>query len=86
MEEVENGEIVLNGYFGDVWHALQRQLGFTYSLTPSVEYGSQHDNGTWNGMVRKVVDHEVDFGVADVIVTRDRVDAVDFTIPVATIE
>ena len=44
-------------------------------------WGSEMEDGTWNGMVGMVERGEVEFGVSDFHITSDRSNVVDFTIP-----
>lgn len=38
-------------------------------------------NGEWNGMIRELLDHKADLAIADLTITSDRQQAVDFTLP-----
>ena len=43
--------------------------------------GALSINGTWNGLIRMLVDQEVDVAVADVTMTSRRVMVVDVSVP-----
>ena len=54
----EDGTISLQGYSIDLLKELSRSLGFTYEMYPSPDgfYGTVTENGTWNGMIRQILD------------------------------
>jgi hypothetical protein len=43
--------------------------------------GASSKNGTWNGIIRMLMDQIVDVAVADVTMTSLRVVGVDFSVP-----
>ncbi|GIY31921.1 glutamate receptor ionotropic, kainate 3 [Caerostris extrusa] len=44
-------------------------------------YGKKHENGTWVGMIGAVINREVDLAIADLTITLEREEVVDFTMP-----
>jgi ABC-type amino acid transport substrate-binding protein len=50
-------------------------------LTEDNAVGASSKNGTWNGVIRMLMDHEVDVAVADITMTSRRAPVVDFSIP-----
>jgi ABC-type amino acid transport substrate-binding protein len=48
-------------------------------------WGSVMRNGSWNGLVGMLTRHEVDVATANLIVTPERVDVVDFLAPILDI-
>lgn len=49
----------------DLIHKLSDTIGFKFNLTigPLNAYGKLYDNGTWDGLVKKVIDGEADLGL-----------------------
>jgi ABC-type amino acid transport substrate-binding protein len=43
--------------------------------------GASSKNGTWNGIIRMLIDQVVDVAVADVTMTSRRAVVVDFSVP-----
>ena len=61
----EDGTISLQGYSIDLLKELSRSLGFTYEMYPSPDgfYGTVTENGTWNGMIRQILDGVISWKV-----------------------
>ena len=53
----EHGKISYEGYCIDLMNELAETLHFTYEIYPSPDglYGAETKNGTWNGMIRELV-------------------------------
>ncbi|XP_061424119.1 glutamate receptor ionotropic, kainate 2-like isoform X3 [Lethenteron reissneri] len=75
------------GYCMDLLRELSKILGFTYEvkLVDDEKYGSQDENGQWNGMVRELVDHKADLAVAPLTINYMREKAIDFSKPFMTL-
>ena len=58
-------QIIGKGIYFETFEELKRILNFTYSLdsSPDGKYGSLHENGSWNGMVRALKDDIYDIGM-----------------------
>ncbi|CAL1283905.1 unnamed protein product [Larinioides sclopetarius] len=71
------------GYAIDLLNALAENLHFTYEINPVKDgsYGKRMDSGEWNGMVGEVMRGEVDLAIADLTITTERIQGVDFTLP-----
>ncbi|XP_015514437.2 glutamate receptor ionotropic, kainate 2 [Neodiprion lecontei] len=72
------------GYSVDLIHAISELLNFDYEfeLVPDGNYGSYSDvNKTWDGLVRRLQDHEADLAICDLTINHQRESAVDFTMP-----
>ncbi len=55
---------------------------FKYNITScNYEWGLKLPNGTWTGIIGKLVTNESDIGVSGITLTGDRLEAVDFSIP-----
>ena len=61
----EDETISLQGYSVDILKELSRSLGFTYEMYPSPDgfYGTVTENGTWNGMIRQILDGVISWKV-----------------------
>ena len=59
---------------------VRKQLGFTYSLyiVEDGKWGSK-DNGTWNGMMKDLIDGKADFVLQTMTFLEQRYEAIDFT-------
>ena len=69
------------GLFPDAWHALEKRMNFTYQIQRAFEWGNLVNGTEWSGMVGMVKNRKVDIAVADLTITRDRSNAVDFLQP-----
>ncbi|KAI4493411.1 hypothetical protein M0804_001587 [Polistes exclamans] len=79
--EIENGK--LEGIFGRIFQELCVTLNFSFSIVSTVnEYGrwNQKEN-TWTGAVGEIYAGRADIAIADISMTSERLDAVDFTFP-----
>uniref|UniRef100_A0A0A1XQS4 Glutamate receptor 1 n=2 Tax=Zeugodacus cucurbitae TaxID=28588 RepID=A0A0A1XQS4_ZEUCU len=78
------GNDQFEGYVVDLIHEISKALGFNYKiqLVPDGNYGSfNKQNGEWNGMIRELLEQRADLAVADLTITFEREQAVDFTMP-----
>ncbi|THK32979.1 glutamate receptor ionotropic, kainate 2 [Diachasma alloeum] len=77
----KNGD--LHGYLGRVVKALSQFMNFTISsVTIERSYGRwDPDASEWTGVLGKLHRNEVDMGVSSFIMTNERREVVDFTIP-----
>uniref|UniRef100_A0A061QLI4 Glutamate receptor 1 n=1 Tax=Cupiennius salei TaxID=6928 RepID=A0A061QLI4_CUPSA len=57
------------------------KCNYVYRLVGDDSYGKRHENGTWNGMIGEVINREVDLAIADLTITHEREEVVDFTMP-----
>lgn len=67
-------EVIVDGYFGDVWSVLQSTLNFTTVIKKpwDGQWGAQTENGTWVGMIGMLSRNEADVTIADLLLTLDR--------------
>ncbi|XP_070581488.1 glutamate receptor ionotropic, NMDA 2A-like [Ptychodera flava] len=72
-----------SGYCIELLQMLSRDMSFTYDiyLVDDDLYGVQHDNGTWNGIIRDLMEGKADAAVAAVKMSSDRFKVVDFSVP-----
>ena len=66
--------------FVEMLEILQSQLNFTYKITEPADksYGN-FINGSWNGFIEALEKKTVDLVMADLTITQERSEAVDFT-------
>ena len=78
------GNAQFEGYSVDLIHEISRILGFNYTfrLVPDDHYGSlNRETKEWDGMMKELLDQKADLAIADLTITYDREQAVDFTMP-----
>ena len=58
------GKYEAEGSFQDMLQLLALTLNFSYTITPPPDnkWGAQDEKGNWNGMMKEVVDENIDFG------------------------
>ncbi|RWS07679.1 uncharacterized protein B4U79_10386, partial [Dinothrombium tinctorium] len=73
----------LDGYAIDLLRELASESGFEFNLQLSKDsaYGSNFNNGSWNGMIGEVYRGEADLALADLTITSKRQEVVDFSFP-----
>ena len=75
------------GFAVDLMSAIASVLNFnvTYKLVDDGKWGSKDEHGNWNGMIREVIvgpeEGGADFAIADLSVTSQRAEAVQFSMP-----
>lgn len=74
------------GYCIDLLKRLSKKLQFNYIISEVADgqYGKLN-NGSWNGMVRELLDRQADLAIVDLTITKERQSAVDFTHPFMTL-
>ncbi|XP_076391789.1 kainate-type ionotropic glutamate receptor subunit 1D isoform X8 [Megachile rotundata] len=78
------GNAQFEGYSIDLIYEISRILGFNYTfhLVPDGRYGSYNkQTKEWDGMMKELLDQKADLAIADLTITYDREQAVDFTMP-----
>ncbi|XP_066999463.2 glutamate receptor ionotropic, kainate 2 isoform X3 [Anabrus simplex] len=78
------GNAQFEGYGIDLIHEISNILGFNYTfkLVPDGRYGSlNRETKEWDGMMKELLDQKADLAIADLTITYDREQAVDFTMP-----
>ncbi|CAG0878614.1 unnamed protein product [Darwinula stevensoni] len=57
-------------------------FNYTYKLVDDGSYGAKDkDTGEWNGMIRELLDRKADLAIADLTISYQREQAVDFSMP-----
>lgn len=73
----------MDGFFGVVLEELSRLINFTIefdSIEPS--YGNYNTSTRrWSGVIGRLVDRQIDIGIGEMTLTRQRAQVVDFTVP-----
>lgn len=74
------------GYCIDLMNKLAKKLHFKYEIkvVSDGQYG-KIQNGSWNGMVKELLDWQADLAIVDLTITKERQSAVDFTHPFMTL-
>ena len=78
------GNAQFEGYSLDLIYEISRILGFnyTFNLVPDGRYGSYNKKTKeWDGMMKELLDQKADLAIADLTITYDREQVVDFTMP-----
>ncbi|XP_014479807.1 PREDICTED: glutamate receptor ionotropic, kainate 2 isoform X3 [Dinoponera quadriceps] len=78
------GNAQFEGYSVDLIYEISRLLGFNYTfrLVPDGRYGSfNKQTKEWDGMMKELLDQKADLAIADLTITYDREQVVDFTMP-----
>ena len=66
--------------------SLARLCNFSLHLEEVDVYGALQDNGDWTGLVEKLRTNELDIGIADMSITKERAEVVDFSIGIQNSE
>ena len=77
IEEGCQSKSCFQGILADVWHVLSEKMNFTYTIRKEYLWGSDI-NGEWNGMVGWLNNNTADIAPADLTITKDRSEVVDF--------
>ena len=78
------GNARYEGYSVDLIEEISQILGFNYTikLVEDGKYGSfNKETGKWNGMIGELQAQKADLVVADITITYEREQGVDFTMP-----
>ena len=74
--------IRLGGLWGDIWHGmLEKMLNFSTEIiiSPDGQWGSRGENGSWNGIVSRLMKNQTQVGLASFIQTEARMGVVDLS-------
>ena len=83
-KEVLTGNDQFEGHNIDLIDAIAKILGFNYTirLVEDGKYGSiDKKSGQWNGMIGELLSQKADLAIADLTITYEREQGVDFTMP-----
>ncbi|CAK9805963.1 Ionotropic receptor 25a [Anthophora quadrimaculata] len=75
-----------NEYYGfciDLLNEIKETVGFQYEIRESDSklYGNLSPNGSWNGMMKDLIEKRADIALGSLWVTAERERVVDFTVP-----
>ncbi|XP_076751604.1 ionotropic receptor 25a [Xylocopa sonorina] len=75
-----------NEYYGfciDLLNEIKNTIGFQYEIreVEDKQYGNLNPNGTWNGMIKELIEKRADIALGSLWVTAERERLVDFTVP-----
>ncbi|XP_018792414.1 PREDICTED: glutamate receptor ionotropic, kainate 2 [Bactrocera latifrons] len=83
-EDYENlrGMERYEGYAVDLIQKLSDIMGFEYEFLIESRTGKLNpDTGEWDGMIRRLIDHQAQIAISDITITQARRQVVDFTVP-----
>jgi len=71
------------GFCIDLLNAICETVPFEYEIreVEDREYGSLKENGSWNGMMKELIDKRADIALSSLWVMAEREKVVDFTVP-----
>lgn len=78
------GQKRYEGFCIDLIEEITKILNYKYEfeLVPDGNYGSYNpDTKQWNGLIKRLLDHDADLAICDLTITYERESAVDFTMP-----
>ncbi|RLU19384.1 ObirIr25a.2 [Ooceraea biroi] len=75
-----------NKWFGfciDLLDEIRQSVPFEYEIreVEDQQYGSLNENGSWNGMIKELIDKRADIALSSLWVMAEREKVVDFTVP-----
>ncbi|KAL5016225.1 hypothetical protein ScPMuIL_005814 [Solemya velum] len=75
--------ITVEGYCKDLLDLIANMLDFNYvlHLSPDNQVGSMYDDGSWNGVIKELIDKKADIAIGPISVMAERENVVDFTVP-----
>lgn len=76
-----NTEGEYEGFCIDLIKKIAEEVEFDYEIYSENVFGFMDKNGTWNGIVRKLMDKEADIGLGAMSVMAEREAVIDFTVP-----
>lgn len=56
-------------------------MHFNYTITTEDRIGLINEDGTWDGIIKKIIDKEADIGIGPISVMAEREAVIDFTVP-----
>ena len=80
VDDINRNFPKLTGMFYDIAQSMSQHCNFSMKLERLNEFGVRRNDGTWNGMVGMLRNHELDIGIADITPTTERSKVADFSI------
>ena len=59
---------------------LAKECNFTLSFEKIDVYGAEQKNGSWTGLMKKLINKDLDIGIADLSITFERAQQIDFSV------
>lgn len=77
----QGGDGEYSGFIPDLLEELSNVIPFAYKIQHVKHggYGRRSENGTWNGLMSEVVNRRVEIAVADMYLSAERQESVEFT-------
>ena len=78
----KTGKGKIEGIIGELWHTIiEKSLNITtiISTPPDNNWGSQNENGSWNGMVGGILESRIDVVLASLYKSPTRGEVIDFS-------
>ena len=69
------------GFAVDLMKKISQIVGFNYTIRLANGYGSVMRNGKWSGMIGEILEGRADMAVADLTISSQREEVVDFSMP-----
>ncbi|XP_046835531.1 ionotropic receptor 25a isoform X1 [Vespa crabro] len=79
MYKEETGEWY--GFCIDLLNEIRQTVEFEYDIRPIDDYGEMSENGSWNGMIKELMEKRADIALGTLWVMAEREKVVDFTVP-----
>ncbi|GFY52212.1 uncharacterized protein TNIN_476741 [Trichonephila inaurata madagascariensis] len=81
-------KIIADGYEGSLLNCLAEKLNFKYEviLSPDGQWGSRHENGTWDGIIGLIQSGKADFGMPALGMTEERSKDIDYSLQYTILE
>ena len=80
VNDTKNSKLELSGVNYDLAKSLSRIFNFTLELEEVDVYGALQLDGNWTGIVEKLRTHQLDLGIADISITIERDEVIDFSV------
>ncbi|KAK2587124.1 hypothetical protein KPH14_002886 [Odynerus spinipes] len=79
MYKEETGEWY--GFCIDLLNEIRQTVEFEYDIRAVDKYGEMSENGSWNGIIRELIEKRADIALGTLWVMAEREKVVDFTVP-----
>jgi hypothetical protein len=82
--EKKNGSQRVSGFLGEIFYAIQENLGFQYTLNDpeTTVWGYLQENGTYNGLLGQIQTGKINWSISDMTLTLKRSLTFDFSFPI----
>ena len=80
VNNTKNETVEISGVNHDLAKSLARLCNFSMELEEVDVYGALQLDGTWTGLVEKLRTNQLDLGIADMSITIERAEVIDFSI------